>query len=58
MTTGTMVSYAEKRTREHILNFLALYEQIKNNTIDEGYLAGLESKNNIFPQIDYAVFAE
>ncbi len=58
MTTGTMVSYAEKRTREHIINFTKLYEQIKNNTIDEGYLADLESRNNIFPTIDYKAFAE
>ena len=57
MTTGTMVSYAEKRTREHILNFTKLYEQIKNGTIDEGFLAYIESKNNIFPQIDYKAFA-
>ena len=58
MTTGTMVSYAEKRTREHVVNFTALYEQIKNNTIDEGHLSYLESKNNIFPLMDYKAFAE
>ena len=58
MTTGTMVSYAEKRTREHVVNFTSLYEQIKNNTIDEGYVSYLEGKNNIFPLIDYTVFAD
>ncbi len=56
MTTGTMVEYAEKRTKEHIHNFTALYEQIKNNTIDERYLYNLEYINNIFPDIDYRVF--
>jgi 1,4-alpha-glucan branching enzyme len=58
MTTGTMVSYAEKRTRDHINNFTALYEKIKNNSIDEGYLGNLEYRNNIFPQIDFKVFAD
>ncbi|MFA7074540.1 MAG: 1,4-alpha-glucan branching protein domain-containing protein, partial [Endomicrobiaceae bacterium] len=56
MTTGTMVEYAEKRTKEHIYNFTTLYEQIKNNNINESFLANLEYVNNIFPDIDYTVF--
>lgn len=56
MTTRTMVEYAEKRTRDHIGNFTALYEQIKRKSLDEGYLGDLESRNNIFPQIDYHAF--
>ena len=57
MTTGTMVEYAEKRTRSHIVNFTALYEQIKRGEIDERYVSDLEYKNNIFPEINYKVFA-
>jgi len=57
MTTRTMVEYAEKRTRDHIANFTALYEQIKRKSIDEGYLGNLEYRNNIFPNIDYHSFA-
>jgi 1,4-alpha-glucan branching enzyme len=56
MTTGTMVEYAEKRTKEHIYNFTTLYEQIKNNNINESFLANLEYVNNIFPDVDYTVF--
>lgn len=56
MTTGTMVEYAEKRTKEHIYNFTTLYTQIKNNAIDEGFLSNLEYRNNIFPEIDYRVY--
>jgi len=56
MTTGTMVEYAEKRTKEHIYNFNTLYDQIKNNNIDEGFLSNLEYTNNIFPDIDYTVY--
>ncbi|MFH1369227.1 MAG: 1,4-alpha-glucan branching protein domain-containing protein [Elusimicrobiota bacterium] len=56
MTTGTMVSYAEKRTREHLVDFNKLYEQIKQNQLDEGFIGWLESRNNIFPLMDYKVY--
>ncbi|MDR3112025.1 MAG: DUF1957 domain-containing protein [Elusimicrobiota bacterium] len=56
MTTGTMVEYAHKRTKEHILNFNALFSQIMNNGIDVNYLGSLENKNNIFPNIDYKAY--
>ena len=58
MTTGTMVEYAEKRTKEHIYNFTTLYHQIKNNSVDEGFLSNLEYINNIFSDIDYKVYIE
>lgn len=57
MTTGTMVSYAEKRTREHVHNFLRLAQEIEQDSIDVHWLGWLESKNNIFAEIDYRAFA-
>lgn len=57
MTTGTMVQYAEKRTRDHLVNFNRLFEQIKQSNIDEGFVNWLEGKNNIFPLVDYKVYA-
>lgn len=56
MKTGTMVTYAVKRTKEHISNFTRLYESIKANQIDQGFLGNLEWKNNIFPNIDYRIY--
>ncbi|MCX5709539.1 MAG: DUF1957 domain-containing protein [Candidatus Omnitrophica bacterium] len=53
--TGTHTSYAVKRTKDHLLRFTRLYEDIKSNSIDEGWLADIESKDNIFPNIDYKV---
>lgn len=53
MSTGTMVNYAVKRTKTHLQNFLRLYDDIKNNRIDIGWLSYLEFQNNIFPDIDY-----
>jgi len=53
MKTGTTVPYAVKRTKEHILRFNRLYEQISNNTIDERFLAGCEWRDNIFQNIHW-----
>ena len=55
MKTGTHVTYAQKRTKEHLLQFTRLYEDIKSDNIDEGWLAGIEYKDNLFPDIDYRV---
>jgi len=55
MGTGTHTSYAVQRTKEHILRFSNLYEQIKSNSIDEAWLSDVEYKDNIFPDIDYRV---
>ena len=55
MKTGTVVQYAVKRTKDHILRFTRLYNDIKANRIDEAWLADIEWKDNIFPEIDYRV---
>ena len=59
MKTGTMVDYAVRRTREHALRFTRLYEQLKGNNgaqIDETWLSQVESRDNLFPEIDYRVY--
>ena len=53
MKTGTHTSYAVQRTKDHVLNFTKLYYQIKERNIDEKWLGNVESKDNIFPDIDY-----
>ncbi|MFA5156906.1 MAG: 1,4-alpha-glucan branching protein domain-containing protein [Candidatus Omnitrophota bacterium] len=53
--TGTHVSYAVKRTKDHLLNFNRLYEDIRSNSIDSDWLSGIEYTDNIFPDIDYRV---
>jgi 1,4-alpha-glucan branching enzyme len=55
MATGTHVNYAVKRTKEHLLRFNKLYDDIKSNRIDENWLRDIEYKDNIFPDIDYRV---
>jgi len=58
MTTQTMVEYAHKRTKDHILRFTNFYYQIKQNKLDQHYLSEIESKDNIFPDIDFKIYAQ
>ncbi len=55
MGTGTHTSYAVRRTKDHLLRFTRLYEDIKSNSLDEAWLSDIEYKDNIFPNIDYRV---
>jgi 1,4-alpha-glucan branching enzyme len=56
MKTGTMVPYAVKRTKDHILRFTRLYEQILADRIDEPFLANCEWRDNIFPHINWRYY--
>ena len=57
MKTGTFVSYAVNRTREHVGRFLSLHDQLRHNNIDMGMLEWAENKFNIFKDIDYKMYA-
>ncbi|MCS6886360.1 MAG: DUF1957 domain-containing protein [Acidobacteriota bacterium] len=57
ITTGTMVPYAIKRFKDHVHRFHRLYSDIRSGKIDETWLADVESKDNIFPEIDYRTYA-
>jgi 1,4-alpha-glucan branching enzyme len=57
MKTGTMVEYAQERTRVHVANFNHLYDTISRHEIDEGWLNEVERRHNLFPQIDYRLYA-
>ena len=57
MTVGTARTYSEKRTREHVDRFLTLFHQIVENRVEEGFVAAIEAKDNIFPHIDYRIYA-
>lgn len=57
MKTNTMVEYAIKRTKDHVARFTDLYFAIKSNAINADYLADIEWKDNIFPHIDFRVYA-
>jgi 1,4-alpha-glucan branching enzyme len=56
MRTGTMVPYAVRRTRSHLMRFNKLYEDIKIHKIDAGWLQKVAEIDNIFPDINYRVY--
>jgi 1,4-alpha-glucan branching enzyme len=57
MTTGTTVSYATRRFNEHILRFNRLFDELERGTVTEAWLAELEAKDNVFPHLDYRLYA-
>jgi 1,4-alpha-glucan branching enzyme len=56
LKTGTMVDYARERTRVHVLNLNHLYEMLQSNEIDEPWLAAIERRHNLFPDMDYRLY--
>ncbi|MBI4823909.1 MAG: DUF1957 domain-containing protein [Nitrospirae bacterium] len=54
--TGTSPHYGEERLHLHIKAFGRLYDMAMKGKIEEEFVLGLESKNNIFPFIDYRVY--
>lgn len=54
--SGTCIDYAEKRTKDHIINFTELYSQIKSNKINTEFLEDIEFRNNIFSEIDFRLW--
>lgn len=57
ISTGTMVRYANERAQDHIIRFTRLFEQLYENAIDSSWLAKVREKDNLFPHLDYRVFA-
>jgi 1,4-alpha-glucan branching enzyme len=56
MKTGTAAAYATKRTKDHILRFTRLYDQIRAQSIDEEFLRNCEWRDNIFPNIHWRYY--
>ena len=57
MKTGTATKYATKRTKDHILRFTRLYDQVRAQDIDERFLENCEWRDNIFPNLDWHHYA-
>ncbi|MFH1220660.1 MAG: 1,4-alpha-glucan branching protein domain-containing protein [Candidatus Eisenbacteria bacterium] len=58
MKTGTAVAYASRRTKEHIGRFKKLYDDLRHGTIDINWLSDVEGRDNIFPELDYRIYAD
>jgi 1,4-alpha-glucan branching enzyme len=53
LKTGTSPDYARKRVNEHLHRFGKIYSQIMESQIDEAWLAEIELRDNVFPNVDY-----
>jgi hypothetical protein len=56
--TGMIAPEAVERTRLHVVNFNSLCEQIKQGEIDNSWLSEIERRHNLFPDLDYRIYAE
>jgi 1,4-alpha-glucan branching enzyme len=52
LRTGTSPEYARRRVKDHLLRFIALHEQLTQTQVDEAWLADIEARDNVFPNID------
>ncbi len=57
MSTGTTVPYATRRFNEHVIQFNQLYDELGAGKLDQISLADMEARNNLFPDIDYRLYA-
>jgi 1,4-alpha-glucan branching enzyme len=57
LRTGTSPEYARRRVKEHVLGFTKIYDQLSNSQVNEAWLAELEERDNIFPEVNYKYFA-
>lgn len=57
MNAGTVVPYATRRVKEHVLNFTRVYDALSQRNMGTEWLTALEKKHPVFPTIDYRRFA-
>jgi len=54
----TATGYANNaRIKAHVARFRRLVEELTAGTIDEAWLSDLEARDNLFPELDFRVFA-
>ncbi len=57
LSTGTTTPYATRRFNEHIVRFNHLCDEVKTGSVNADFLRRLESEDNLFPDIDYRIYA-
>ncbi len=54
--TGTAREYATKRTLDHLSRFNRLHSQLVANTVDKEFLRECESRDNLFPNVNWRYY--
>jgi 1,4-alpha-glucan branching enzyme len=57
LKSQTHTGYAYRRPRDHMSRFTRLDDSVRRDTVDEGWLSDVESTDNLFPFLDYRVYA-
>jgi 1,4-alpha-glucan branching enzyme len=57
ITHRNSLSYAVQRFRTHIDRFQRIDEGIRQGNLDSGWFQEISNQDNLFPEIDYRVFA-
>jgi len=57
LKTQTHTAYAYRRIQDHLARFTWLYDTLQRREIDESRLSAFEAKDNLFPFLDYRVYA-
>lgn len=53
LRAGTSQEYARRRVKDHLLRFIALHEQLTLTRVDESWLNEVESRDNLFPDVNW-----
>jgi 1,4-alpha-glucan branching enzyme len=53
LRAGTSPDYARRRVKDHLLRFIALHEQLTRTGVNEAYLREIESRDNLFPEVNW-----
>ena len=53
LRAGTSPDYARRRVKDHLLRFIALHDMLTLTRVDEKWLAEIESRDNLFPDVDW-----
>ena len=56
MKTGTAVKYACDRVKTHLARFRRLDRELTAGWINAEWLGDLETRDNIFPELDYKTY--
>ena len=57
LKTQTHTAYAYRRLHDHLARFDRLAARLRDGHVDEAWLGEAEAKDNLFPFIDYQVYA-
>jgi 1,4-alpha-glucan branching enzyme len=53
LRAGTSPLYARRRVKDHLLRFIALHDLLTATSVDEKWLAEVESRDNLFHGVDW-----